>query len=146
MAQVRVPVLPPNLPGIPQAGYGTPGINPNAPDPRTGRPPQSDLEAWIDRFLKGITIFGPGGVFATPAPGQTQEATQRAEEAVRSDRQAQGEDKPGPPWCFGLEETICSGAGLAKGACTFTARLVCLGIGVIVLLALLGIGLHAVVS
>jgi len=148
-----------NLPPVPGdvAGYlrqgarilpGTPGINPSAPDPYIGQPQPSTLEQWVNRFLHGITIFGPGGVFASPAPGQSPEAEKRAEETVRAD-QAQRES--GAPlfqngFCFGFDQTLCADAGVFQPACVTLTNLTCLGLGVLVLLALLGVGLHAIAT
>jgi hypothetical protein len=124
--------------GLPPGSPGTPGINPAAPDPR-GRPSFWDT-------LWGVLT---GDVAGRQRPGTAEEAVgqpkpERAKEQEKAAEEAAGQ--PATNFCFGADKVICEGMGAARGICYILTNLTCIALGIIILLALLGIGLHAIVT
>jgi hypothetical protein len=146
-----------------QLTYGTPGINPAAPDPRPGF--KSPLEILQDALP---------GVFGSPAPrpetsapsywdtlwdvllgdlyGQGRPESRPAPGAQPSDPHfqppgrpvsPQEQDRQSPGFCFGFDKELCAGVGLGQNLCLWVSNLACLLIGLVILLALLGLGVRS---
>lgn len=151
------PPISTNFPGPPPEGYypngsmyGDPGINPNAsqrppiaPGP-PGQSPDTALDQINDLFRRltgaplltgpGVAKEKPGDPGATPAGGSVMGGG------------AKGVLQGGPGFCFGAEKEICKGTEPFDGLCKFTSNLVCLVIGLTILLALIGLGVHGILS
>jgi hypothetical protein len=80
-------------------------------------------------------------------PSSREEAQANTEQAKAAVKEAVGEaEQPAANFCFGADKAICERMGVFKGPCYTFTNIACLMLGIVVLLALLGIGLHAVVS
>lgn len=139
MAEVRYggPILPPN-PGA-TFGYGTPPIAPGPPGP-------SYWDTLWDVFLGDL--FGKGRPESKPAPGASPSDphfTPTPAGGAQTPTEQQG-NVGDAGFCFGFDHRLCDGLGLARGTCLTLANISCLALGVIVLAALLGIGLHSLVT
>jgi len=148
MAQVQyaggsgVPVLPSNLPGIPQGGYGDPGINPNA----SQRP--SLWDDILNVFLGDLRGQRPS---EPVTPAEAEKNRQAASEARKvlidqTGDSGKGVLQGGPGFCLGADKEICKDAGAFSGLCSFASNLTCLFIGLTILLALLGLGVHGILK